>query len=772
MRRHLFLLITLFCIGIILGRFVPVSPDIWALLTGGAVLLNFLLFLFSKSDLRRVGISLLLCACFMGAFWYDLSQYPASMHKELDGQNITGEGMVITYPRDGEYSLSLVIRVNELSSGGNELPHLKKLVLKVTAGQESDFPPGTIISFRGEMKVPVGSRNPGDFDYQEYLANQGIFYEVGCTAVSLQVLSESSGLRGLAASGRERIRTNILKLLPSRESGLLLGFLFGDTTGISKEDWEIYQRAGVLHLFAISGLHVAFMLGVAYFLLSFFMDGPISRVFCGTAVLIIYYFLIGWKVSFVRASIMVFLGMLAVLTGRKRDIYTSAALAVGVILIINPGELFQMGFQMSFAATVGIVYYAAYLKRLGLGRFLSSALAAQITTMPLIAYYFNLISIVAPPLNVVAVMVSTLIASLGLVGALLSCLVPIFAKPFILAAGFLLYLLSEFILNIANCSWAAIVVPTPSLYYVFIAFAIILFLPQAVRLFPYMSFLAHRFKTVVTALIIVVIIIACWPQPAQMEVIFLDVGQGDSVFIRTPRGHTLLVDGGGTPGTDYSIGKRVVRPFLLREGMDKIDMMVMSHNHLDHSEGLLELLPFVKVGSFLMPPREENNEIEEKILKHCREESIPVLELVSGEKVLLEKDVYMEVLHPQATDEEIGNNHSLVLRLVYRDVEWLLTGDIENKAIEDILARGESVRADVLKLPHHGSISSCYPEFYQAVAPRAVVVSVGFNLYNQPHPLVREYFVDRSIPYYSTKEKGAVLTKSDGRSIQIKTMNY
>jgi competence protein ComEC len=232
----------------------------------------------------------------------------------------------------------------------------------------------------------------------------------------------------------------------------------------------------------------------------------------------------------------------------------------------------------------------------------------------------------------------------------------------------------------------------------------------------------------------------------------------------------MLIDGGGTPGTDYSIGKRVVRPFLRQEGLEKVDMIVMTHNHLDHSEGILELLPSLKVGCFIMSPREENNEIEEEILKHCREQDIAVLELVTGQKLLLEEDVCMEVLHPRTGDTAIGNDHSLVLRLVYRDVEWLLTGDIENGAIEDILARGETVRADILKLPHHGSISSYYPEFYQAVNPQIVIVSVGFNLYNQPHPKVREYFAEYSNSYYSTKESGAILTTSDGHEIQVRTV--
>jgi competence protein ComEC len=256
-----------------------------------------------------------------------------------------------------------------------------------------------------------------------------------------------------------------------------------------------------------------------------------------------------------------------------------------------------------------------------------------------------------------------------------------------------------------------------------------------------------------------------------MEVAFLDVGQGDSIFIRTPQGITILVDGGGTPGTDYSVGKNVIKPFLFKKGLEKVDIMMMTHNHLDHSEGLLELMPLLKVGCFMSPPFEGNNDIENKILNLCQKNNIPVKELEAGEKVWIDKESCLEVLHPDVNGKDKGNNRSLVLRIVYQNTTWLLTGDVENKAMDEILARWGNIDADILKLPHHGSISSFNPEFYEAVSPDAVVVSVGYNLYNQPHPDVMQYFQEHGIASYLTKENGAILTESDGEKIKIRTIN-
>lgn len=770
-RKYLLLLSTFFCIGIIISRQLAVSLEVWGVLSGISLVATIIYYIIKRHNPKKAGILFLLSSLFIGSFWYALNHYPAHLHQELSGQTVAGEGIIISYPREGEYDYSFIIKATELRSGDKEIQSLKKLQLKVKHGNSMQLLPGTVIDFRGEAETPLGARNPGGFDYRNYLANKGIFFQINCNQDSIRIVEKGGGLRGQIAQGREKIRNRIEEILPERESGLLLGFLFGDTSGIPEEDWDIYQRAGVLHLFAVSGLHVVFMLGTAYFLLSLFTERPVIKIICGVIVLVLYYFLIGWQVSFVRAAIMVFLGMLALLTGRRKDIYTSLALAIGTILIINPGELFQMGFQMSFAATAGIVYLTPFLERLGFGKALSTAVAAHVATLPLIAYYFNLISLVAPLLNVFAVILSSLIASVGLIGALFSCILPFLAEPFFMTAGFLLYILSEIVIRVASYNCAALIVSSPSLNCLIFIYFAILFLPQLPRAFPYLRFLVYRYKLITGAAIIVILLINFWPQAAKMEVIFLDVGQGDSIFIRTPQGITVLVDGGGTPGSDYSIGKSVIKPFLFKKGLEKVDIMMMTHNHLDHSEGLVELLPLLKLGCFMAPPFEGSNDIENEILKLCQKNNIPVKELIAGEKVWLDKESCLEVLHPDINGKDKGNNRSLVLRIAYKNTTWLLTGDVENKAIDEILARRGNVDSDILKLPHHGSISSYNPKFYEAVSPDAVVVSVGYNLFNQPHPDVMQYFQEHGIVSYSTKENGAVLTESDGEKIKIWTIN-
>lgn len=766
LQRRLLYLTVGFSAGIILGHSFQFNAGVWLLLIAAALLATGLFFM-CRGRIHTAAI--LLCAILAGAFWYDLSLYPQRIYYDLSGSLVEGKGIVISYPKQTAFSLSFLIKAEELTAGERKLIGLEKLQVVVRGGDGNLFLPGTRIIYRGELVLPSEPRNPGQFDYRKYLANQQVFYQLELSPKDV-LTEEGRGIRSLAARGRARVARFSQENLPERESGLLLGLLFGDVSGITESDWENYQRAGVLHLFAVSGFNVVFVLGVAYFLLSFLGTGPLQRLLWGIPVLLGYYYLVGWTASIVRASLMALAGLAALLFGRRQDIYTSLALAALIILLVNPGELFLASFQLSFLATAGIVYLTPYLVGQGFGRVLAPTLAAQLATFPVVVYYFNLVSLAAPLLNVFAVVISGLVTVLGFLGTLLTWIAPCLASPLFLCSGFLLFILSEVILRAAAFEWSALIVSQPSLlliasYYVFLAL-----LPHISRLLPYLRYLGVRFKYPLAVVLVLAVFLSSFGSAGVMEVTFLDVGQGDSIFIQTPGGNTVLIDGGGTPGYDYEVGKKTIKPFLQRRGLERIDVMIMSHNHLDHSEGLMELIPLLKVGCFLMPPPEENNPTEAELLNLCRLEGIMVRSLTAGERIILDEGVVLEVVHPQRGDKSWGNNHSLVLRLVYRNTGWLLTGDIEKEAIEKILAGGADIRADVLKLPHHGSIDSFSPEFYRAVNPQEAVISVGSNLFGQPHAQVVGYFAQNGIPLHITRERGAVMTTSNGQKVKMQTM--
>ncbi len=771
MNRPFLLITCFFCSGIIFGRYVALSSSLWLALTGAAFFINLIFF----GCKRRIYPALLLvCVAIAGAFWYTESRAPENLYKDFVGSLARGEGVILTYPQIGSYNQNFTVRLSELSQdsdGGLCFAGLEKILLTVPADLHDNFLPGMRVEFSGELFRPNEARNPGAFDYREYLANQKVFYGLKCGKGTVHTVASEDGLRVLAARGRVKVSQYLEQLLPSEEKGLLLGLLFGDVSGIDEKEWEGYQRAGIVHLFAVSGYNIAFVLGIAWFFLSFFGPRPFWRLFWGVVILWGYYFMVGWSASIVRASFMAFFGLLALCAGRKQDFLTSLALAALVILLLNPGEIFQVGFQLSFLATAGIAYLSPQFQKWGLGQLLSPTLAAQLTTIPLSVYHFNLISLVAPFLNIIAIFISGAVTILGLIGCLLIWIFPGLAAPIFITAGSMMYALSRFILWWAEFDWASLVIPNISPYFIISIYVFLLVLPQIPRLLPAFSHVPLKIKALAAGVFLLGCLIFAWPQPARLEVVFLDVGQGDSIFIRTPGGRTCLIDGGGTPGSAYMVGLNVVKPYLHSRGVRKIDVMVMSHNDGDHSEGLIEIIPSFVVGAFLMPPVDANNETDKAILDLCNERNIPLSELTAGQQLVLDKQVCLEVLNPVRGSEMKGNNSSLVFRLVFGQAEWLLTGDIENVVIEEMLRRSDILKSDILKLPHHGGLSSFNKEFYRAVAPQAVIASVGINNYNHPHPSVKAYFAQQKIPFYATVDYGAVFTESDGRTIRIRTMH-
>jgi len=263
-----------------------------------------------------------------------------------------------------------------------------------------------------------------------------------------------------------------------------MGLLFGDVSGLAETERTAYQRAGVSHLFAVSGFNVAFVLGVLWFFITWLHPSPWVRLSLALPVLWGYYFLVGWSASIVRASLMAAIALTAVALGRKKDIYTALASAALVILAINPGELFQAGFQLSFVTTAGLAYLTPWLQERGIGKYLAPALAAQISSMPLIAYYFNLLSLVAPLLNILAALLSGLVTVLGLVGTMLTWLLPVFAKPVFLICGLLMFGLSRLILWCADLDWADLVVLSLSLTAVGLGYLLLAVLPYFFRRLP------------------------------------------------------------------------------------------------------------------------------------------------------------------------------------------------------------------------------------------------------------------------------------------------
>ena len=264
-------------------------------------------------------------------------------------------------------------------------------------------------------------------------------------------------------------------------------------------------------------------------------------------------------------------------------------------------------------------------------------------------------------------------------------------------------------------------------------------------------------------------------KPENLTAVFLDVGQGDCIFMRTPSGRTVLVDGGGRSGdpkTDI-IGPRVVEPFLRREAVNKIDLLVLTHPHEDHVQGLVSVVRDFRVGMVLDPGIPQGSQAYIEFGKIIKKRHIPYKLAVRGQEIDFGDGVCARVLNPGPNrlvgTEDDTNNNSIVLRVSYGKRAILLTGDIGEEAETDILRSGASLASDVLKVCHHGSVSGTTDEWLDAVKPRTAIISVGRNSFGHPSQEVEERLAGRGIKVYRTDRDGAITVSISAKNLSVKT---
>lgn len=262
-------------------------------------------------------------------------------------------------------------------------------------------------------------------------------------------------------------------------------------------------------------------------------------------------------------------------------------------------------------------------------------------------------------------------------------------------------------------------------------------------------------------------------KPAHLlKATFLDVGQGDSIFFQLPYGGNMLIDGGG--GGRYDMGKRVVA-YLRRQGVRRIDILLLTHPHDDHVGGLITVLKNFRVGLVLDSGQAHTSYSYEEFLKLIEEKGIPYRIIKAGGEIKGFKEVKILVLNPplyflEGTESDINNN-SLVLKVIHGKVSLLLTGDIEREAEERLLRYGHYLKSTIIKVPHHGSSTSSTPSFLALVNPRVAVIPVGRrNPFRHPSPQVLRRYEEKDVKVYRTDRQGAIILTSDGRSFRVRTM--
>ena len=666
-----------------------------------------------------------------------------------------------------------------------------QLVVKDTARAVSGralirFKAGTALpAYRDRMQLqmqlyqPDPPRNPGAFDYREFLKRRGID-ALGTVQKRAQIIAhrqeKDDWWAQIVLPVRNLIRRAIEQNLSGGPAGLLKGVLLGAKHAVPEEIKTAFAQTGVNHVLAVSGLHVGLIAGAVFFMLKILGIGRGITAALTICALVFYALITGLPPSVVRASTMGCVALLGMVGQRDIDGGNILGIAGLGLLIARPQDLFDVGFQLSFVATGGILIFYRPLRDLlpekkgwyntCVAGPLAVSIAAQATTLPFIVGYFGLVSVIGLIANLIVVPLIGIGVGLGLLTVLaFACWEPM--ATILNAANWLILSGSikcaEFM---AEPEWAAFEVARPS----WVIFAIYLVL------IPLIHPTARRlWGTYCIIIALVLANIGVWKNilrtESALEVYFLDVGQGDAVFFKYPNGLTLLVDGGiRTQYTD--MGERVILPFLKSQSIDHIDVVVGSHPHADHIGGLISVLGQLSVGHYLDAGQHVDSFTGKRLQKIVKAKGIRYHTVAAGDSLV---GIGGLVLHPtSAYVSDLGpapdglNNGSVVIRIVHQEIAILLTGDIEHETDGDLMRWGHRLRSDILKAAHHGSRTSSTPEFLAGVTPSIVAISCGKNnKFRHPSPEVVQRFRDMGIQIWRTDHSGAIAVRIDRGHIDI-----
>ncbi|MCI8647871.1 MAG: DNA internalization-related competence protein ComEC/Rec2 [Firmicutes bacterium] len=633
--------------------------------------------------------------------------------------------------------------------------------------------------FRGSIFLPAQRRNPKCFDYRMYLKSCGIYAQMTADSVVLhrnEKVSASAELLRYVF----RIRCGFAEKLEAKTDpdtkSMVMAMMFGDKSGLDEEAYEDFQRNGTAHVLAVSGLHV----GVIYGFFAFFWRGKKGVLFyCSTSMLLLLYTALAeFSPSVIRAAVMISIHLGAGILHRRYDFLSAAAFTFLLMLSLNPLQLFHMGFQLSFLAAASIGVILPFAEKLYQGIFLSS-LVIQAGMVPYTAYVFNYLSFGAIFANIPVVFLAGILMPIGMCTLFFSGLSDtLFGMgTAFLAQGFrLMVWINELFYAGGRTAWDVV---SPSVFLLAVYYgALFFFLSEKGRIL----FLRKEWKKLSAAALLIVgtagfLSAGMEDGFSRAQIVFVDVGQGDCIHIKTPDGKHYLLDGGGS--IRYDVGKKTLKPYLLKNGVKKLDAAFVTHLHEDHYGGIRSLAQqgmVDRIGVY-----EGNKVLEEKLKK---ESGAKFLYLHKGQRVTLGENVYLDILAPEkktkqeyeemAHNQEDENASSLIMKLTCENCSVLITGDLDQDGESGLVDMyGEKgLHCDVLKVAHHGSKYSSCDKFIDAVSPKAAVFQVGKNNFGHPDKTVIEKYRQRVIMVYRNDTSGAIglCKNTSGRGISIQKM--
>lgn len=640
---------------------------------------------------------------------------------------------------------------------------------------------GNTAIITGTLIKPRDKRNPGEYDYQAYLSEKqiaGILNSYNVNDFTITDYSKNDFANTIFII-RKEIDELISNVHNRTTSGLLRGLLLADRSLIDYETRQEFVNAGVVHILAVSGLHVGFI--VLIFLFLFQRFNIYARYIFTITGLLLFMVITDSPPSVVRATIMSIALLLSPITGRSYNSYNALALAAFIILLINPNELFNPGFQLSFSAVLSIVIFyppiSNYIRTKKIKSktlnyillFCVTSLAAQIGTLPFTLVYFEKLSLIALLTNLFVIPLIGCIVGLGIFTIFITSIIPQIAILFASSNELLTYILFNFVSLAGHNNFSYLPVYNFSLFDTFVFYSIIGIL---FALWNKIENLSAKLLTVALSLILLFVLFKVdnydlLPEN-KLSIMAIDIGQGDSFLVKFPGGKTALIDAGDAT-VNFDNGSRIILPLLNRLGIDQVDYGFISHIDSDHYRGFLSLIEAGKISLIYKPKIDSSLERDIEFENYLRQKR--VLFKYYSKEFLSIGNARLYILNDTTDkyfDKFSSNDKSGIFKVIYGNTSFLFTGDAGVKTEKYFVGKyGKILKSDLLKAGHHGSKTSTSNLFLDVVDPDIALISVGVaNKFKHPHSDIINKLKERNISIYRTDELGAVLIQSDGEIIE------
>jgi competence protein ComEC len=681
------------------------------------------------------------------------------------------EGRAATDAAEADGRTLLLLDVGTLAGGERALPMRGRV--RVSIAGDAAIPriiEGDRVTLWAQVWRPSGFHNPGAADAAEAARRDGVHAVGYCKSGRLvDVARPSSADWGSRIAGwRETLRLRLDSFVPpGQEQAVVRAMVLGDRTALDRETSDAFRVAGTYHVLALSGAQVALVAALMLAALRRASVPPAPTALLVSALLVVYASLVGGQVPVVRATLLAVVVLFGRALDLDSDLVNLLGLAGGILLLLRPSDIGDLGFQLSFAATLALLVLEppvrSFFPRLpfGIDMALAASIAAQLALAPLLAFHFHRLAPAALVLNLVAVPLATAVLLIG-AGVVAVSAIPLLAK----ALGWLAYAAAHALLLsgavVQGVAWLDARVPTPALAVIALHLGALALIASGRRRLP-----ATILATATTGLLASGL--PHWPKDTGvLELTMLDVGQGDALVLRSPHGRLWMVDTGGSYDGRFDVGESVLGPYLWSQGARALDGLLLTHAHPDHVGGVPFLVKSFHVGEVwegVAPRYDRGYALLDAALAEAGVPRRAVLRGVGWEWDGVRFAVLGPAPHgpPPATTR---NDDSVVLEVTFGGVRLLLTGDVE-AAGEAALMSGP---VSVLKVPHHGSRTSSAPAFVAETRPRLALISAGHRSpFGHPHPEVVERYRQAGIRVLRTDQDGAVTVSTDGRWLRVRT---